>query len=296
MDEIHRWNKAQQDALLPFVENGTITLLGATTENPSFSINAALLSRCRVFVLEKLSLKDICKGLQNAYKFLSKEEVEFKIKKKLEYIARLSQGDIRYALNALEILWNQSGKNFNTSQIEEAAQKSLLYDKSGEQHYNLISAVHKSLRSGNASAGIYWIARMLRGGEDPLYIARRLIRFASEDIGNANPNALLLANQVYETVQKIGMPECAVSLVQLAEFLANSPKNNSAYLALKQAFSDVDKFGSLEVPLHFRNAPTELMKELGYGKDYEYDHDLENKKSNQQCFPPELQDRDYFEK
>lgn len=309
IDEIHRWNKAQQDALLPFVENGTITLIGATTENPSFSIISALLSRCRVIVFKPHSREDILEALQKAVEFLSKNlsksDFNFDLKTLqilqqktdlLDYIAKLSDGDLRFALNTLEIALEFARTNsLDLELIQKAAQKSLLYDKNGEEHYNLISAVHKSLRSSDATAGVYWIIRMLTAGEDPLYIARRLVRFASEDIGNANPNALLLANQVYIAVQNLGMPECETALVQLAEFLAKSPKNNSAYNALNLAKADVQKFGSLPVPLHFRNAPTKLMKNLGYGKNYQYDHDLPSKKSNQQAMPEGLEGREYFE-
>jgi putative ATPase len=184
--------------------------------------------------------------------------------------------------------------SLNENDIDQAAQRSLQFDQNGEQFYNLISAVHKSLRSSNPSAGVYWIVRMLEAGADPLYIARRLVRFAAEDIGNANPNALLLANQVYLACQNLGMPECGVHLVQLGEYLANSVKSNKAYTAYSKAKADVGKYGSLPVPMHFRNAPTKLMSELGYGKGYEYDHDLESQKSDQGCFPKELIDRDYF--
>ena len=292
IDEIHRWNKAQQDALLPFVENGTIILIGATTENPSFSIISALLSRCRVFVFEPHSEQNIIEALTRATKLLNLEIDP----KYLAQIAALSDGDMRFALNTLEIASKLKPEAIDSDTIEAAAQKSILYDKNGEEHYNLISAVHKSLRSSNATAGVYWVVRMLEGGEDPLYLARRLLRFASEDIGNANPNALLLANQVYSACERLGMPECATALVQLAEYLANSPKNNSTYSALNQAKEDVMKYGALPVPLHFRNAPTKLMKELGYGKDYQYDHDLENKKSDQQAMPDKLTKRNYFGK
>ena len=308
IDEIHCWNKAQQDALLPFVENGTVTLIGATTENPSFSIISALLSRCRVIVFKPHSNQDILVALQKAVDLLSKNLVknEFNFDQKalqilqekvdlLDYIAKLSDGDLRFALNTLEIALEFARTNsLDLELIQKAAQKSLLYDKNGEEHYNLISAVHKSLRSSNPTAGVYWIVRMLTAGEDPLYIARRLVRFASEDIGNTNPNALLLANQVYIAVQNLGMPECETALVQLAEFLAKSPKNNSSYTALNLAKADVQKFGSLPVPLHFRNAPTKLMKNLGYGKNYQYDHDLPTKKSDQQAMPEGLEGREYF--
>lgn len=291
IDEIHRWNKAQQDALLPYVENGDITLIGATTENPSFTVISPLLSRSRVFVFKNHEIEDIEFALKKGLKVLDKTADNGVLTK----LAEESNGDIRFALNSLEIAAQLSTtREISIDVIENAIQKSLRYDKTGEEHYNLISAVHKSLRSSNATAAVYWIVRMLTAGEDPLYIARRLIRFASEDIGNANPNALLLANVVYDTCQKIGMPECEVALIQLAEYLANAPKSNSAYIAASKAHEDINKYGNLEVPLHFRNAPTKLMKEIGYGKGYEYDHNLPGKKSTQQAMPDRLQDRNYF--
>lgn len=324
LDEIHRWNKAQQDSLLPEVESGKIILIGATTENPSFYINSALLSRSRVFVFEALSPEEILVGLKNGLKYLknleeqkvdlnktekkegkkdlgnSKENPTETLTKEelqsLEILSELANGDLRFALNSLEIAFKikKSGK-ISQQDILASTQKTLRYDKTGDQHYNLISAVHKSLRSSNPSAGTYWTVRMLESGEDPLYIARRLLRFASEDIGNINPNALLLANTVYETCQKLGMPECNTALIQLVEYLAKSPKSNKSYTAYKMANQDVQKYGNLEVPLHFRNAPTKLMKDLGYGKDYQYDHNLENKKSDQECFPKGLEGREYFD-
>jgi putative ATPase len=291
IDEIHRWNKAQQDALLPYVENGDITLIGATTENPSFTVINALLSRSRVFVFDSHEASDVRLALEKGVKEL-KTKVD---PDALDFLADASNGDIRFALNSLEIAASLSGKKKVTKElIENAIQKSIRYDRDGEEHYNVISAVHKSLRSSNATAAVYWITRMLQGGEDPLYIARRLIRFASEDIGNVNPNALLLANMVYDTCHKIGMPECDVALVQLAQYLADSKKDNSAYIASSKAKEDVKRFGELPVPMHFRNAPTQLMKDLDYGKGYQYDHDLESKKSDQQAMPEELRDRNYF--
>ncbi len=291
IDEIHRWNKAQQDALLPYVESGSITLIGATTENPSFTVISPLLSRSRVFIFSSHSVEDIANRLQKAAK-----ELEIELSNDLAiYIANLANGDMRFAINSLELAVELSQKKPLTKEIVEAAmQKFLRYDKSGEEHYNIISAVHKSLRSSNASAAVYWIVRMLEAGEDPLYIARRLVRFASEDIGNSQPNALLLANLVFDTCKNLGMPECGVALVQLAEYLAKAPKNNSAYVAYTEAVKDVQKLGNLPVPLHIRNAPTKLMKDVGYGKGYQYDHDLPGKKSNQECFPDELKGRNYF--
>lgn len=292
VDEIHRWSKTQQDALLPYVENGTVTLIGATTENPSFTVISPLLSRARVFVFESHTIDDIQKAVERALPFAERKMD----KETVKYLAELSNGDMRFALNTLEIATNISKKTIEKTHIEQGAQSYLRYDRQGEEHYNIISAVHKSLRSSNASAAVYWVARMLEGGEDPLYIARRLIRFASEDIGNKNPNALLLANIVYDTCHKIGMPECRVPLIQLAQYLAQSPKDNSAYIAEALVREDIRKYGNLPVPMHIRNAPTKLMKDLGYGKGYEYDHDLENKKSDQECFPEELKGREYFPK
>ncbi len=294
IDEIHRWNKAQQDALLPFVESGTITLIGATTENPSFTIISALLSRSKVFIFEQHSEEDIKTILNRGVKRL-----DIKIDENaLDLLANLGNGDMRSSLNALEIAAsltkNSKNKKITKDIIEKAVQKTLKYDKKGEEHYNIISAVHKSLRSSNATAAVYWIMRMLEAGDDPLYIARRMLRFASEDIGNANPNAVLLANVVYDTCHKLGMPECDTALMQLAQYLADSPKDNSAYTAASQAKKDIEKYGNLEVPLHFRNAPTQLMKDIGYGKGYEYDHNLANKKSSQQCMPDKLKNRNYF--
>jgi putative ATPase len=288
IDEIHRWNKAQQDALLPFVENGTLILIGATTENPSFSINSALLSRSRVFVFQPHTTTDIIIALQRACESLKLEtSVE-----NLEYIATLSDGDMRFALTTLEIC--HSLGELNRDNIEKASQKSLLYDKNGDEHYNIISALHKSMRSSDPTASVYWLMRMLQAGEDPLYTARRMLRFASEDIGNSNPNALLLANQVFDAVKNLGMPECETALVQLAQYLANSTKDNSAYVAAKQAKQDIATHGNLPVPLHLRNAPTKLMKSLDYGKGYIYDHNLESKKSGQQCLPDKLKSANYF--
>ncbi len=291
IDEIHRWSKAQQDALLPYVESGQIVLIGATTENPSFTIIAPLVSRARVFVFQTHEQKDVVQALQRGKEYLG-ASISTDL---LEYIAQVSQGDMRFALNTLELtLQVCQGKTITRESISRAAQKSLLYDKKGEEHYNIISAIHKSLRSSNASAAVYWISRMLEAGDDPLYIARRLLRYASEDIGNVNPNALLLANTVYDTCHKIGMPECGVSLAQLAEYLAHSSKSNAAYIAYEKARADVKKYGALPVPLHFRNAPTQLMKDIGYGEGYQYDHELASKKSNQACFPEQLQGTEYF--
>lgn len=295
IDEIHRWNKAQQDALLPYVENGTIILIGATTENPSFEVIGALVSRARVFVLEKLSAEDIENIIKRAINIVGNAHVRSKIKisdKTIKLLANLSNGDARMAINTLEACFNQS-KNITDKLIREVLQKShLLYDKTGEEHYNIISALHKSMRGGDANAAVYWLARMLEGGEDPVYIARRLVRFASEDIGLANNTALILANAVFDACHKLGMPECSVHLTQCVIYLANSKKDVSAYLAYGKAKADVEKYGNLPVPLDIRNAPTKLMKDLGYGKNYKYTP-LEDS-SDQEYLPKKLKNRKYL--
>ncbi len=294
IDEIHRWNKAQQDGLLPFVEKGVIVLIGATTENPSFSVISALLSRTRIIVFNEHSEKDIAAGIKKGLKLL-----EMKLDSDAKKILiRGGNGDMRASLNALELAAKNAQADervlINLEDAKSAVTNYLRYDKNGEEHYNIISVIHKSLRGGNKDAAAYWISRMLNAGEDPLYIARRLIRFASEDIGNANPNALLLANVVYDTCQKIGMPECEVALIQLAEYLGDSPKNNSAYTAMSKVQKDIEEFGNLSVPMGMRNAPTKLMKELGYGKGYIYDHNFPDEKITQQALPDKLKNRKYF--
>lgn len=299
LDEIHRWNKAQQDTLLPYVEKGIIILIGATTENPSFTINSALLSRSKVFVFKQQTEEDITTFLKD---IVTKEYPAMKVGKSvLKTIAQLSNGDIRSALNILEMAVtlaeaeSKDGKvKLKEETITEVVQKPLYYDKNGEEHFNIISAIHKSMRSSNADAAAYWVGRMLSAGEDPLYVARRLLRFASEDVGNADPQAVILANSVYESCQKLGMPECEVFLIQLAIYLSNAPKDNTAYIAENLIKQDIEKFGNLPVPMNIRNAPTKLMSELGYGKGYEYDHDLPDKKSEQQCLPDKLKNRKYI--
>lgn len=299
LDEIHRWNKAQQDALLPYVEKGIIILIGATTENPSFSINSALLSRTKVFVFKQQTEEDIEKLISNISK---KEYPDINISEKsLKILGKLANGDIRSALNILEMAVtlaqsSSKGKDVKISEevLQQVIQRPLYYDKNGEEHYNIISAIHKSMRSSNPDAAAYWVERMLTAGEDPLYVARRLLRFASEDVGNSDPQAVILANSVYESCQKLGMPECGVFLVQLAIYLAKAPKDNSAYMAEIKIKEDIEKYGNLPVPMHIRNAPTKLMGELGYGKGYQYDHDLPNKKSDQQCLPDRLKNRKYI--
>lgn len=289
IDEIHRWNKAQQDALLPHVENGTIILIGATTENPSFEVIGALVSRTRVFVLEKLPDTDMEKIIKRAAKIIGKIKIS---PKTTRLLARMSNGDARMALNTLEAASNQD-KNITPELVKDILQKShLLYDKTGEEHYNIISALHKSMRGGSADASLYWLARMLEGGEDPIYIARRLVRFASEDIGLANNTALLLANATFDACHKLGMPECSVHLAQCVIYLANSKKDVTSYLAYGKAKADVEKFGNLPVPLHLRNAPTKLMKDLNYGKNYKYTP-LEDS-SHQKYLPDELAGKKYL--
>ena len=296
VDEIHRWNKAQQDALLPFVERGVVTLIGATTENPSFEVRGALLSRCRVFVLHALApehLKTLIeRALTDSERGLGQVKIEIE-PDVISLLAQMSNGDARTALNVLEYASSVSSK-ITKDLLQEAFQKShLLYDKDGEEHYNIISALHKSLRGSDANAALYWLARMLDGGEDPLYIARRLVRFASEDIGLANSRALEQAVAAYQACHFMGMPECNVILAQLVVYLAKCKKSNALYTAIKQAEHDVKTFGNLPVPLHLRNAPTELMKDLGYGKDYKYSPDF-GYQEQQEYFPDELRGRDYL--
>ena len=294
LDEIHRWNKAQQDKLLPYVEKGLIVLIGATTENPSFEINSALLSRARVFVLPKLEVESLEKIIKNALadKVNGLGEKNIKISKDtITFLANIANGDARVALNVLEASSNYSTK-IDNELIKKIIQKTnLLYDKNGDEHYNVISALHKSMRGGDADASVYWLARMLEGGEDPIYIARRLVRFASEDIGLANNTALLLANATFDACQKLGVPECNVHLSQCVIYLAKSPKSIVAYEAYNKAKRDVEKFGNLPVPLHIRNAPTKLMKNLNYGKGYKYTPKEDS--TGQEYLPEELKGKKY---
>ncbi len=297
LDEIHRWNKAQQDALLPYVENGTVILIGATTENPSFSVNAALLSRTRVLVLEKLPTEAIMKLLERA---LEEDEVLKSQKISVEesglgFLAEASGGDARQALSALEAC-SMRAKKISVALIEEVMARShLLFDKKGEWHYDIISALHKSMRGGDASAALYWLGRMLEAGEDPLYVARRLIRFASEDVGLANSFALPQAVAAYEASKNIGMPECELALAQAVVYLAKSKKSNALYVGYGKVKEDIVAFPNEPVPLHLRNAPTKLMKEIGYGKDYKYTPDFKNKEDAKQDYLPEkLKDRTYI--
>ncbi|NQV00413.1 MAG: replication-associated recombination protein A, partial [Parcubacteria group bacterium] len=296
IDEIHRWNKKQQDALLPYVENGTIILIGATTENPSFEVVGALLSRCRVFVLKQLSKEQLVEIINKALKDKEKGLGELKIKidkKVINILAQMSNGDARTALNVLEYAASLNEK-INSDIIKESFQKShLLYDKDGEEHHNIISALHKSMRGSDANAALYWLARMLEAGEDPLYIARRVVRFASEDIGLANSKALEQGVLAYQACHFIGMPECNVILAQAVVYMSKCKKSNELYEAYNKASNDVREYGNLPVPMHIRNAPTGLMKNLGYGKGYKYspDHNYEEK---QEYLPEKLKGKKYL--
>jgi putative ATPase len=296
IDEIHRWNKAQQDALLPHVEKGVITLIGATTENPSFEVRGALLSRCRVFVLKQLGQEQIAEIIKRALRDKIRGLGEMKIKINTETInllSGMSNGDARVALNVLEYA-AALDLNISADIIKQAFQKSyLLYDKDGEEHYNIISALHKSLRGSDANAALYWLARMLEAGEDPLYVARRLVRFASEDVGLANSRALEQAVAAYQACHFIGLPECNVILAQIVVYLAKCEKSNELYTAYNQAAADVHEYGNLGVPLHIRNAPTKLMKDLGYGKDYKYSPSY-GYKEKQEYLPEKLRGKKYL--
>ena len=303
VDEIHRFNKAQQDAFLPHVEKGDIILIGATTENPSFEVIAALLSRSRVYHLQPLESDDILTLLRRAVTDedhgLGKLQIEI-AEPHLNQIAVFANGDARVAFNALEALAQGTeplgGKIVITAEMVATtlARKTLLYDKSGEEHFNLISALHKSLRNSDPDATIYWLARMLEAGEDPMYVARRLVRFASEDIGLANPQALPLTVAAMQAVHFVGMPEGALALAEAAVYMALSPKSNSLYTGYGAARADIEQTVAEPVPLHLRNAPTRLMKDEGYGAGYEYAHDLEEKVSAMECLPPALAGRTYY--
>lgn len=303
IDEIHRFNKSQQDALLHAVEKGTITLIGATTENPSFEVNSALLSRCQVYVLKPLSENDLIQLLQTAIEkdaVLSKLNIQLK---ETEALISISGGDARKLLNLLEITVSAltAGKSNNSIVIndktvmEVAQRKIALYDKSGEQHYDIISAFIKSMRGSDPNGAVYWLARMVEGGEDVKFIARRMIIFASEDIGNANPNALLLANSTFQAVNVIGYPEARIILSHCATYLASSPKSNAAYMAIGDALAAVQHHGDLPVPLHIRNAPTKLMKNLDYGKGYRYAHSFDNNFTEQEYLPEKLAGTKFYD-
>ena len=303
-DEIHRFNKAQQDAFLPYVERGSIVLIGATTENPSFEINAALLSRCRVFILRPLTEQDLMKLLHHALtspKGFGNLQVSV-TEQQLAQIARFAAGDARGALNTLEVavlngrLDGEGCLHVEDSTLADAMnRRSLLYDKNGEEHYNMISALHKSMRNSDPDAAVYWCMRMLDGGEDPLYIARRLVRFASEDVGMADSHALPLAISVFEACHKLGMPECDVHLTHAVVYLAMAPKSNALYMACEHAKADIRERPAEPVPLQIRNAPTRLMEEAGYGKGYAYAHDFEEKLTRMVCLPDSLNGTRYYE-
>src|SRR5271165_6591380 len=302
VDEIHRFNKAQQDAFLPHVEKGSIRLIGATTENPSFEIIAALLSRCRVYVLKQLTEDQIVTLLKRALSDSERGLGQFHLEAPddvLQRVAAYSSGDARSAYNALEVavsLAQQAGaRALSETMVQEALQKRvLLYDKSGEEHYNLISALHKSVRNSDPDAALYWLARMLEAGEEPLYIARRVVRMAVEDIGLAEPNALALCMAARDAVDFIGMPEGNLALAQAVVYLCAAPKSNALYTAYGAVQQDVEQTAADPVPLHLRNAPTNLMKDLGYGKDYQYAHDVEGKVADMQCLPDSLRNRVYY--
>ena len=298
IDEIHRFNKGQQDALLGAVEKGIITLIGATTENPSFEVNGALLSRCQVYVLKPLTEDDLQKLIEQALEkdeWLKKKNI---VIKEYEALFTISGGDARKLLNLIELCADvmKAGEELTDKKVMEIAQQRIaLYDKSGEQHYDIISAFIKSIRGSDPNAAVYWLARMIEGGEDVKFIARRLVILASEDIGNANPTALVLANAAFEAVNKIGFPESSIILSQCATYLAASPKSNAAVAAIGAAQSAVKQHGDLSVPLHIRNAPTRLMKNLGYGKDYQYSHSYENNFSQQEYLPKELSGTKFYD-
>ncbi|MCK4858161.1 MAG: replication-associated recombination protein A, partial [candidate division Zixibacteria bacterium] len=305
-------NKAQQDAFLPYVEDGTVVLIGATTENPSFEINSALLSRSRVFILKSLDVEDITKLLGRALLDQEKGLGQIQIKVEdgvLEFIASIADGDARIALNTLEMAIKATAVETSEKKIGQLTKEAvagqlkrshLLYDKTGDEHYSLISALHKSLRGSDADASLYWLGRMLEAGEDPLYIARRLVRFASEDIGLADPNALVQANAAFEATHRLGMPECNVCLAQAVVYLAQAPKSNALYVAYGRVKVDIAESANEPVPLHLRNAPTQLMKELDHGKGYVYAHDVKKRRPDghaddgQQYLPDKLKGRKYL--
>ena len=303
VDEIHRFNKAQQDAFLPFVEKGSIILIGATTENPSFEVNGALLSRCRVFVLQPLSADDLTEMLHHALqnpRGFGGQKIEI-AEDLLRLIANFANGDARSALSTLEmVVLNGDLKDDTvvvTKEILEQciSKKSLLYDKNGVEHYNLISALHKSMRNSDPEAAVYWLARMLEAGEDPLYVARRVTRFASEDVGMADPRALEIAVAAYQACHFIGMPECTVHLTEAVVYMSLAPKSNAMEVAYNTARVDALNMIAEPVPLVIRNAPTKLMKNLNYGKGYQYAHDTEDKLTNMQCLPDSLLGRTYYQ-
>ena len=302
VDEIHRFNKAQQDAFLPYVEKGSIILIGATTENPSFEVNGALLSRCKVFVLQSLSADELVELLRHALKDkrgFGDQNVEID-DECLAMIAGFANGDARSALSTLEMAVLNGELDGETTRVTRetveqcTSKKSLLYDKSGEEHYNLISALHKSMRNSDPDAAVYWLARMLEAGEDPIYVARRVTRFASEDIGLADPRALEIAVAAYQACHLIGMPECSVHLTEAVVYMSLAPKSNALYVAYESAKKDALTMLAEPVPLVIRNAPTKLMKNLGYGDGYQYAHSTDDKLTDMQCMPESLKDKTYY--
>ncbi len=303
VDEIHRFNKAQQDAFLPYVEQGSVTLIGTTTENPSFEVNSALLSRCKVFVLQALTPENLLQLQKNAIKNpagFGKYDITIS-DQQLMAIARFANGDARTSLNTLEMAILNGDKHAQTITVTDTSleqilnRKSLLYDKGGEEHYNIISALHKSMRNSDVDSAIYWLARMLDGGEDPLYIARRLVRFASEDVGLADTNALNVAINVFQACQFLGMPECDVHLTEAVIYLSLAPKSNAVYKSRLAVKEDIKKSPNDPVPLQIRNAPTNLMKDLGYGKEYQYSHNSADKLTTMTTMPDSLVGHSYYE-
>ena len=300
IDEIHRFNKAQQDAFLPYVEAGDIILIGATTENPSFEVNAALLSRSKVVVIPALERGEVIAILRRAVEHPDVRRFGIALDDAaLDFIAATSAGDARQALTSLQLVVETASPGDSPAGVEKVKEilqrRSLMYDKSGEEHFNIISALHKSIRNGDADAAVYWLVRMLEGGEDPLYIARRLVRAASEDVGNADPQALMLAVAVQQAVHFIGMPEAGVTLAQLVTYLAAAPKSNAVYTGYGAAVTEVRQGDNPPVPLHIRNAPTRLMKDLGYGRGYRYAHDFQDQTAAFDCLPDSLAGRRFYE-
>jgi putative ATPase len=300
IDEIHRFNKAQQDAFLPYVEAGDIILIGATTENPSFEVNSALLSRTKVVVIPPLDRTEVMTILHRAMRDKTVHRYGIEVTDEaLDFVAATSAGDARQALNSLQLVVETASKNDSPITVDTVKtilqRRSLMYDKSGDEHYNIISALHKSLRNGDADAAVYWLVRMLEGGEDPMYLARRLVRAASEDIGNADPQALVFSIAVQQTVHFLGMPEAGVALAQLVAYLSAAPKSNAAYKGYGEAVREVRQGDNPPVPIHIRNAPTRLMKSLGYGRDYQYAHDFEEQTAAMECLPDALAGRRFYE-
>lgn len=295
IDEIHRFNKSQQDSLLGAVERGTITLIGATTENPSFEVIPALLSRCQVYVLREFGEEDMRQLITAAVRHYAEHGIAIEVREDAA-LMRISGGDARKLLNAIELVVNKGARIIDNATVTSVIQQNLAYyDKLGEMHYDIISAFIKSMRGSDPNGAVYWLARMIDGGEDPLFIARRMLIFASEDIGNANPNALLLANATFEAVSKIGYPECRINLSQCACYLACSAKSNATYMALENAQAAIRQWGDLPVPLHIRNAPTKLMKQLGYGDGYKYAHDYEGNFTEQEYLPQGLEGSRFYD-